>query len=806
MSNSPTGVLAEKLGSFYLGSTYDLDNDAVVGPQIHYDARDLTTHAVCVGMTGSGKTGLCVDLLEEAALDRIPAIIIDPKGDMGNLLLHFPELRAADFEPWVNEDDARRKDLSVEDFASASANLWREGLAKWGISSDRIRALDTSVKFDVYTPGSDSVRPVNILGSLRAPDEPDAEALRERIAGTTGALLGLVGIDADPVQSREMILLSVLFEHFWAKGEDIDLGLLVRSVQDPPVRKFGVFDVDAFMPEQDRFKLAMSLNNLMAAPSFAPWLSGSTLDIDNILYTSDGKPKHSIFYIAHLSEPERMFFVTLLLNALVTWMRRQPGTTSLRALLYFDEVFGFLPPVAMPPSKRPLLTLLKQARAFGLGTVLVTQNPVDIDYKALSNAGTWFIGRLQSKQDQQRLLEGLKTAAATDARASTGLAQAIGQLKSRVFVLHSVHEDGPVVFSTRWAMNYLRGPLTRTQLGGLIETDQPATPKRESERPALVSGKASSRPALPPGLQERFLPANNDAEHLVYRASVGAVATTHFLDRKYDIETEEVSIHVMPLENLGPHPNWADAQVAVVPDDPSLMTPGRHEASFADGLPNGCNTKEDARELKHQLEDWLYRNRRLSLLFNEALDLCQRPDESAAAFHSRVDLAAREQRDQAIDDAAEKLKKKIERLEERLEALARSRAEQEEQYSARKQEELLSLGETVLGFVLGRRRRLSTVATKRRMTTNARLKLETLSAKDDDIRKEIADLESDASKEAEQITLQWNAVSHEVSPRQVSPRRTDVSVDFVGVVWLPYKKDAVHDVEVPLYSLDSATS
>ncbi|MGA7306662.1 MAG: DUF87 domain-containing protein, partial [Rhodothermales bacterium] len=417
MSNSPTGVLAEKLGSFYLGSTYDLDNDAVVGPQIHYDARDLTTHAVCVGMTGSGKTGLCVDLLEEAALDRIPAIIIDPKGDMGNLLLHFPELRAADFEPWVNEDDARRKDLSVEDFASASANLWREGLAKWGISSDRIRALDTSVKFDVYTPGSDSVRPVNILGSLRAPDEPDAEALRERIAGTTGALLGLVGIDADPVQSREMILLSVLFEHFWAKGEDIDLGLLVRSVQDPPVRKFGVFDVDAFLPEQDRFKLAMSLNNLMAAPSFAPWLSGSTLDIDNILYTSDGKPKHSIFYIAHLSEPERMFFVTLLLNALVTWMRRQPGTTSLRALLYFDEVFGFLPPVAMPPSKRPLLTLLKQARAFGLGTVLVTQNPVDIDYKALSNAGTWFIGRLQSKQDQQRLLEGLKTAAATDARA-----------------------------------------------------------------------------------------------------------------------------------------------------------------------------------------------------------------------------------------------------------------------------------------------------------------------------------------------------------------------------------------------------
>jgi len=430
----------ERLGSFFLGAEYDPVEREVTNAPIHYDARDLTTHAVCVGMTGSGKTGLCIGLLEEAALDRVPAIIIDPKGDMGNLLLHFEDLAPEDFAPWVNVDDARRKGLSQDEYAEKMAQTWESGLADWGIGRPRIKALNDSVEYQVFTPGSSAARSINVLGSFEAPTDATGEEVHERSRGIVSALLGLVGIDADPVTSREATFLAVLIEHYWNHGVAPDLARLVRAIPDPPVRQFGVFDVDSFFPEKDRFDLAMRFNNLLASPNFGAWLAGPPLDIDSLLYSDQGKPRHSIFYIAHLSDEERMFFVTLLLENLVSWMRRQPGTTSLRALLYFDEIFGFLPPVAEPPSKRPLLTILKQGRAFGLGAVLVTQNPVDLDYKALSNAGTWFIGRLQSRQDQRRLLDGLKGASAVQADGGERkIESAIGKLKSRVFLLHNVH-------------------------------------------------------------------------------------------------------------------------------------------------------------------------------------------------------------------------------------------------------------------------------------------------------------------------------------------------------------------------------
>jgi DNA helicase HerA-like ATPase len=381
----------EKLGAFYLGREYDLAAGKSLDRPVMYDARDLTTHAVCVGMTGSGKTGLCIDLLEEAAIDGVPAIIIDPKGDITNLLLTFPELRPQDFEPWVNVDDARRKDMSVGEYAGYIADMWRKGLAGDGQGPERIRMLKESADFRIYTPGSDAGLPISILASLQAPAtgrDDDEELFADQVQGTVSALLGLIGIDADPLNSREHILLSNIFDHYWRQGEDLDLTRLIGAIQTPPIRQLGVLDVDTFFPEKDRFKLAISLNNIIAAPGFQTWLQGEPLDIPSLLHTPSGKPRHSIFYIAHLSEPERMFFVTLLLEQLLTWVRRQSGTTSLRALLYFDEVFGFFPPVANPPSKRPLLTLIKQARAFGFGVVLTTQNPVDLDYKGLTNAGT----------------------------------------------------------------------------------------------------------------------------------------------------------------------------------------------------------------------------------------------------------------------------------------------------------------------------------------------------------------------------------------------------------------------------------
>ncbi len=457
----------EKLGAFYLGRPVDPTGQEEVAGPLLYDSKDLLTHAVCVGMTGSGKTGLCIGLIEEAAIDGVPALVIDPKGDLGNLLLTFPDLRPEDFEPWVNSDDARRAEVSTAEYAAAQAELWRQGLASWGQDGERIRRLQQSADFAIYTPGSHAGIPISVLASFAAPPAEvleDADLVRERIATTVSGLLGLMGLEADPIQSREHILLSTLLQEQWSQGRDADLAGLIRGIQDPPVERVGVLDVDTFFPAKERAKLALRLNNLLASPGFQSWLEGVPLDVDQLLYTESGKPRVAILSIAHLSDSERMFFVSLLLNELVSWMRSRPGTTSLRALLYMDEIFGFMPPVAEPPSKRPLLTLLKQARAYGVGVVLATQNPADLDYKGLSNTGTWFIGRLQTERDKMRILEGLEGARAGQGFDKQELDRIISGLGKRVFLLHNVHESEPALFQTRWVMSYLRGPLTRQQI------------------------------------------------------------------------------------------------------------------------------------------------------------------------------------------------------------------------------------------------------------------------------------------------------------------------------------------------------
>src|SRR5215216_1400379 len=465
----------EKLGVFYLGRPYDLTHKKPKDGLLLYDSKDLVTHAVCVGMTGSGKTGLCITLLEEAAIDGIPAIIIDPKGDLCNLLLTFPDLSPQDFKPWVEE--------GVD--AAQQATLWKEGLAKWGQDGERIKRLRDAADFRIYTPGSNAGLPVSILKSFAAPPETirqDNESLAERINTTVTSLLGLIGIDADPIRSREHILLSNILNQEWSAGRDLDIAALIQKVQVPPITKVGVMDLDSFFPADDRFQLAMALNHLLASPSFASWMEGEPLDIQKILYTEKGKPRLAIFSIAHLADAERMFFVSLLLNQVLGWVRSQSGTTSLRAILYMDEIFGYFPPVANPPSKLPLLTLLKQGRAFGLGVMLTTQNPVDLDYKGLANTGTWFIGRLQTERDKARVLDGLEGIASGTGQKfdKQEMEQLLAGLGNRIFLMNNVHDDAPELFETRWAMSYLRGPLTRAQIKLLMDplkgTVTPAPP------------------------------------------------------------------------------------------------------------------------------------------------------------------------------------------------------------------------------------------------------------------------------------------------------------------------------------------
>ena len=553
----PTTADFEKLGSFYLGREYDLGAGESTDNLLLYDSKDLTTHAVVVGMTGSGKTGLCVGLLEEAAMDRIPAIVIDPKGDIANLLLTFENLDGESFRPWIDEGEARRKEMSPEEFAAAEAEKWKSGIAGWGQDEARIREMRSKVEMRVYTPGSETGRPLTILKSFSTPDEKvmqDPDALRDKIAGATSGLLALLGIDADPIQSREYIIISKIFENQWRAGKDLDLGKLIALIQNPPFDRVGAMELDAVFDKKDRSSLAMQMNNLLASPSFSSWLAGEPLDIKQLLHTDEDNPKPciSILSISHLSDEERMFFVTILLNEIVAWTRSQSGTSSLRAILYMDEVFGYFPPTANPPSKQPMLTLLKQARAFGLGVVLATQNPVDLDYKGLSNTGTWFLGRLQTERDKMRVLEGLEGAAA-----QTGIQfnrsemeEVLAGLGKRKFLMNNVHDDHPVVFETRWVMSYLRGPLTRNQIQTLIEQSG-----FDPEAVESVHAKSNSRPGAEPVEEQepdldprQLIPADigqafvapeigiSRTDKIVYRPALIGRGRLHYVRATYKVD------------------------------------------------------------------------------------------------------------------------------------------------------------------------------------------------------------------------------------------------------------------------------
>ena len=510
----------EKLGAFYLGREYDIAQRESTENLLLYNSKDLCTHAVVVGMTGSGKTGLCVSMLEEAAIDRIPSIIIDPKGDISNLLLSFPNLSPEEFRPWIDEGQADREGVSPEVFATNEAEKWKEGLESWGQDAERIRMMRDTVEMRVYTPGATFGRPLTILKSFDAPNEQvlnDSDLLADRISSTSSGLLSLLGIDADPIRSKEHILISNILNHTWSRGQNLDLGSMISMIQEPPFERVGIMELDKFYPEKQRRDLAMTLNNLLASPSFSNWMMGEPVNIKRMLHTSEGKPCVSIVSIAHLSEEERMFFVTILLNEMLAWMRTQAGTSSLRAILYMDEVFGYFPPVKNPPSKQPMLTLLKQARAFGLGCVLATQNPVDLDYKGLSNAGTWFLGRLQTERDKARVLEGLE-GASTQAGSNFdkgAMEEILAGLGNRVFLMNNVHENQPVTFETRWAMSYLRGPLTRSQLQTITDQDPNYDASLTAEAaPAGRPGTRKKRASLTPQVDQQQLVPSSVEQYL----------------------------------------------------------------------------------------------------------------------------------------------------------------------------------------------------------------------------------------------------------------------------------------------------
>lgn len=779
---------------FQLGKLLD-------GGELVLDPDDLTTHAVIVGMTGSGKTGLGIVLLEEALGKGIPALILDPKGDMGNLALTFPDLSASSFRPWIDEAAARDAGETPDEYAQKTAELWQRGLAGSGIGPERIQALRDAAEVTLYTPGSEAGVPLNIIGSLQAPTlswETAEETIRDEIEGTVSSLLGLVGIEADPLGSREHVLLSNLLEHNWRAGTDLDLGTLIGQIQKPPLRKLGVFEVDAFLPPADRNELAVRLNALVASPSFAAWGRGPALDPAVLLRTEDGRPRAAVIYLAHLSDQERQLVVTLVLSRLITWMHGQSGTSELRALVYLDEVMGFAPPTAMPPSKKPILTLMKQARAFGVGMVIATQNPVDLDYKAMANAGSWFVGRLQTERDKERVLEGLRSAAGgVDVAA---LDTAIGGLEQRQFLLQSAHRDKPELFSTRWAMSFLRGPLTKEQIATLTPDVVPAEEERVTvTQSPLADDESAVAPPVAEGIPVRWLdPAapwaaeiGADPAGKRLQAFLAARVNLRFDDAKAGLDTTQEWEAVYGPLDTGLD---LDRETAVDYDDRDLRAEPTDGAAYVlpgVSLDQVSFFRDAAREIQRRLTD----TQTLELLRNPDLDLYSRPGETKEQFAARADEAAKTAADAETAKIRDRLETKRDRLERALDT-ARQRVEQAavEQTSRRSTELLSGLG-SVVGVLLGGKadtrtiaragRALGGAASRRGMSTRAAERKESAVEKAALAEADLAELEQELLDEIAEIDEKWASKAEAIEPIPIRLEAADVRVTETTLVWVP---------------------
>jgi Helicase HerA, central domain len=796
------------MASLQLGFRLDPKAGAPGTDPLAIDSGDLTTHGVIVGMTGSGKTGLGIVMLEEALLAGIPALVLDPKGDMGNLLLTFPSLSPQDFRPWVNEDDARTANLSLDDFAAKTATDWRNGLESQGIGPERIAALRQAADFTIYTPGSDAGVPLNVIGSLATPPlswETEAEVLRDEIEGTVTSLLGLVGIQADPLSSRESVLLSNLIETAWRAGQSLDLGTLIAQVQTPPLRKLGVFELDTFFPQKDRTELALKLNSLVASPSFAAWTEGQALDPTTLLRAPDGKPRAAIVYLAHLSDQERQFVVTLILSRLVTWMRGQSGTTDLRTLVYMDEVFGFVPPTAAPPAKKPILTILKQGRAFGVGFVLSTQNPVDLDYKAMANAGIWLVGRLQTENDKARVLEGLKSAAG-DTDVAT-LDKAIGGLQKRDFLLVSAKGKEPALFQTRWAMSYLRGPLTKDQIATLMkEAPRPApaaqpaaaAPGAAAVPPTPSPADPGATPVAPPvaaGIPVGFLdPAAPWAAQV--GAMPGGLRLRAFLAGRVGVRFDDTAAQVderQEYEALYPLDGDLDLDKPVVVDydDRDFAAAAPAGAAYVlPSVPLGDTSffRNAGREIERRLVD----TQVLELMRNPQLKVVSRPGETGEAFAARCDAAAQAAADAEAAKIKEKLEAQQEKLQRALELAQRRVEEVTTDQRSRQAHELLAGAGAVLGAFLGGRRSarslagaIGSAASRRGMSARTAERKETAQAKVTRAQDDLEEIEQRILDEIQAIDAKWKEVAAAVETIAIRPEATDVRVERLALVWVP---------------------
>ena len=777
----------EKLKLFYIGK--EKINDSYT--PLVYKNKDLLTHAAIIGMTGSGKTGLGISLLEEAAIDNIPSIIIDPKGDMTNLLLTFPNLNGSDFEPWIEEQDAINNGTTVKEFAQNTANLWKTGIEKDFQNQSRIEKLKNSADFTIYTPGSNAGVQVSIISSFKAPSKElleDNDLLVSLVNSTVSSILSLID-EKNEASSKESILISSIFMNYFTLGKDLTLEELITLIVTPPFAKIGIFDLETFFAQEDRLKLALKLNSIIANPAFKSWIEGVTLDISNLLYDDEGKAKVSIFSIAHLNDSQRMFFVSLLLNQMVSWMRRQEGTTSLKALLYMDEIFGYFPPNSNPPSKQPMLTLLKQARSFGVGIILSTQNPVDIDYKGLANIGTWFIGRLQTKQDKEKVIDGLSSANEGNLNKDE-IMELLSNLEKRNFILKNINEDGIKIFETRWALSYLKGPIPKDGIKKLM-ADKLALMqlkqelKKENTKSHIEVTKGVSKPIITTNLEEKYKYTSQNNSYYM-QPYLGFSCNIHFVNATKGIDLETSETFKIYLDENMKEINFEEKEEF---DSNGFETTERPHSSYYE-VPTFIQSEKELKTIEKEFIDFVYRNTKLTLYKNDALKISSKQNESLSDFKIRLQDRLNEKIDLEVEKLQAKFQKENDSIENNLSKLYEKLQREQEQASSTTTDTLISIGTSLLGAFFGKS---STASTIGKVASSAKSAGKILKEKNDvkyveneinQLQKQRENLKNTLMEEIEKINTSNQSLNYQIEEIFIKPKRSDIYNIKLELLWI----------------------
>ncbi|MDO4642316.1 MAG: DUF87 domain-containing protein [Cardiobacteriaceae bacterium] len=776
-------LLPEKIGQFYLGTEILPDADT----PILYDAADLTTHAVIIGMTGSGKTGLGVTLLEEAALDGIPVIAMDPKGDLGNLALNFPARRPEDFLPYADLAALKQDGQTLEQWAELTAKKWGEGIDNSWQNSARQEALAATNPVHIYTPGGEHGLPLSLLAHLGAPDpeiRADRESYADYLEAIASALLSLVGENSDSFAPAQLYLTHI-FRHYWDGGQDIDLAELISAIQNPPIAQIGVLPVAQVFPPKARDKLALAFNALLAAPSFAVWRQGAPLDCQQLLYDAAHRAQTSILNIAHLNDAERMFFVTLFLGNLVAWMRRQSGSSTLRAIFYMDELFGYLPPSANPSSKKLLLTLLKQARAYGLGLILSTQNPVDLDYKALANAGTWFIGRLQTAQDRARVVDGLTSANEQGINRAT-LDQWFDKIDKRLFLLHNIHEQQPCIFKSRFAMSYLAGPLNREQIKYLTAND---ARKQQSSASALNEMKESSLPPiLPAGIQRYYLPSEQNSDLTHYYPLILASARLYYRDAKTNTRQEQNLLLQCPF--VDDTPDWSQAQNSVVNSEQLQSSP--HQPCQYHPVPASTLNVASWKDWEKELATHLRQSQNVRVYYSKTLDAYSEAGEDETTFRNRLTAVAHEKRDTAIAALRLKYAKKQSALDKQQQSAQAAVAREKAQSSQSLVQTGLAIGGALLQAFTGRKVLSASTISKTQTAIRSASKIQkerqdidAANARENLVAEQMAQLNEELTSELQRLREQYDPAILPLEYKEIDVKTSDITIRFIALGYVP---------------------